>query len=433
VAEIAQRAEFSWARVRNYRCELVTRGTLQGRDREFRQRTWFMKPGLYRFETNQDYRLVTIVDEQAVRHYIPGGDWEGRGPLVIVRPRTEHGAQLPFPFGVTWPSGSNTTVDTLIDQLRATRDATLLGSEALRGQDCYRVQFTNPTVPGRPPEDCTMWLARQSALPLRIERRRDAENATVTEAVNLQFNDDLLPSSTFELKAPQGAFVIHGDVDPHVFALKPRERAPWFDRDPLLATRYQVALRMTDLPFTAMVPEHLPAGYRLVRARRAKGRWLDIHWIDDRHGPAARVMRLQEQAEAVEDPAETRDGQLVNLGTALEPLPARVKQGSAPYPHCYVSWRDQGTLLTLCSAELGLEETLKVARSVRAAPRVLPSLDSIFVGPPAPSRIQASDPSSPEAPSAPVTPEGGPLPSCSDPPMMPEMPEDEGHSNGAGR
>jgi outer membrane lipoprotein-sorting protein len=427
VAEIARRAEFSWARVRNYHCELVTHGVQRGKPSEFAQRTWFMKPGFYRFETNQYYRLVTIIDEQSVRHYIPGGDWEGQGPLVIVRPRTERGAELPFPFGITWPAGSNVTVDTLLDQLRTTQNAKVLGGETVRDQDCYKVQFTTP-LPGGQPEDCTMWLSRDTALPLRILRRRDKDNETVTDAVNLQFNDELLPSSTFELKPPQGAFVIHGDVDPHVFALKGKTPRPaWFDRDPLLATVHQVVTNRERLPFTAMTPTHLPPGYRLVRVRRPLGRWLDIHWIAEQPGPAARVMRLTEQAEAVEDPAETRDGSAVNIGTALDPLYARVKQGSQPYPHCYVSWRDHGTLLTLCSAELSFEETLKVARSVRAAPAELPSLAPIFVGPPAPPPAHpvAAPPAS-DTPSAPVTGDGTPPASASDPPMMPETPEDDG-------
>jgi outer membrane lipoprotein-sorting protein len=422
-AEIARKAEFSWSKVRNYSCELVTRGVYLGDIRDFRQRTWFSKPGLYRFETEQDYPLVTVVDANSVRHYIEGGDWRGRGPLVIVRPRVENQEELPFPFGITWPAASNVTVDSLIRQLQQTRDAELTGTQKVLGAECYRLRFQATPAGGRRLEDCTMWVAQDSLLPLRIHRRRDADNDMVTEAVNLRFNTEL-PSMVFDLRPEQGAVVIHGDVDPHVFALKP-ERSVWFDRRPLRATQHEVAALARALPFPAMLPGYLPRNYRLVRVRRAVGRWMDIHWIDEHSPLAARVMRLVEQSGGVEDPPELRGGTRVRFATADGAVTAWLRQGSEPYPHCYVSWRQGGALLTLSTTEISLEETLRIARSMRVAPREVPPLGRAFVGPLLPAGGAGTEPPPSEASPPSTAPEEAELASPSDPPMVPETAEDE--------
>src|SRR5262249_48182487 len=210
-----------------------------------------------------------------------GGDWQGRGPLLIVRPRSQ--AAVPFPFGITWPSGPNMTLDSLVSQLQATRDTELIGDGMVLDHPCYRLRL-GATPPGRRrPEQCTVWLARDSLLPLRIQRYRDAQNHTDTRAERVIPNADL-PSNVFEIDTPPEALVIHGDVDPHVFALKPAEWNVSFSRDPLGATREQVRKKQESVgvPFSALSPTYLPPGYHLVRARASRGRWLGIHWIDDR-------------------------------------------------------------------------------------------------------------------------------------------------------
>jgi outer membrane lipoprotein-sorting protein len=438
VAEIARGAERSWRNTRNYACELVTTGTYQGRDRSFRQRIWFARPGYYRLETEQDYPLVSVFEPRAVRHLIPGGDWEGRGPLLIVRPRTGGTETLPFPYGITWPTGPNVTIETLVGQLRATRDAALLGSEPVEGEDCYQVRFRAAPPGGRQPETCTLWLAKNRLLPLRIDRYRDAANHTITEAVNLVVNMPMVPSNLFNPEVsppaaplaplrpmppgvPAGPFVIHGDVDPHVLALKPARTAD-FDRDPLAATRREVAQRAPDMPFAALAPEQLPRDYRLVRVRRSRGRWLDVHWIDDQRSPA-RVIRLTEQPAGGADPPETAAGRPVPLELPAGPVTALVLEGRHPYPFCYVSWRQDGTLVTLATADLSTEETLKIARSTRPVPAVV-AAPHPFVGPPAPPARRPAPTVEPETPAPSLNMEITPAPSA-EPPMLPDTAEEE--------
>src|SRR5207237_9115862 len=140
--------------------------------------------------------------------------------LLVVRPRTQ--STLAFPFGIAWPSAPNLTLDSLVAQLQATRDAELLGDGAVGGKPCYRLQFEATPPGGRLPEQCTMWLAHDSLLPLRIQRYRDEENHTDTRAEQVHINTEL-PSNLFDIDEAPGTLVIHGDVDPHVFALKPAE------------------------------------------------------------------------------------------------------------------------------------------------------------------------------------------------------------------
>src|SRR5207237_9817509 len=118
-----------------------------------------------------------------------------------------------------------------------------------------------------------------------------------------------------------------------VIAVKPAEWNSTFNTDPLAATRQQVIKhRALGVPFLALAPTYLPPGYHLVRARAQRGRWLDIHWIDDRPGAAARVMRLMEQNEGANDPPEAQRGEIVQLGTREGPVTARVVQRPTPYP-----------------------------------------------------------------------------------------------------
>jgi len=407
---------------------MVTTGVYQGEPREFSQKIWFRKSGTYRFETNQDYQLITIVDPVSIRHYIGGGDWRGRGPLMIVRPRSQ--AALPFPFGITWPAGPNMTLDSLVSQLQATRDVDLLDDGSAQGRSCYRLQFEATPPGGRRPEQCTMWLARDPLLPLRIQRYRDVDNHTDTRAEPISINAPL-PSNVFDFDAPPGTLEIHGDVDPHVFALKPEWDAS-FNSDPLSATRQQVIKhRAIGVPFLALAPTYLTPGYHLVRARASRGRWLDIHWIDDRPGAAARAMRLMEQNEGDDDPPEVRGGEVVQLGTREDPVTARVVERPTPYPHCYVAWREHGALLTLSTAEMSLEDTLRIARSMRIVPLLKPAQPQI-VGPPAPEGTSSNAASSPTPEPAAKKIEINIAPSATEPPMVPETPEDDhaGGSNG---
>ncbi|HEU4754182.1 MAG TPA: zf-HC2 domain-containing protein, partial [Armatimonadota bacterium] len=106
-AEVAQRAARSWLQVRNYGCVFKSTGVYQGQPRSFDQQQFFRRPGEFRLDTAQDYPLTTFVYEDRVIHYLPGGNWKHRGPLVIVRPRTQGQDVLPFPFGVTWQNGGN--------------------------------------------------------------------------------------------------------------------------------------------------------------------------------------------------------------------------------------------------------------------------------------------------------------------------------------
>lgn len=443
VADIARWAGRSWENTQNYSCEMIASGVYQGKERTFRQSTWFAKPGLYRLQTEQDYPLVSVFDPVAIRHFIPGGDWQGRGPLNLVRPRVGGPETLPFPFGITWPSGPNATIGSLIHELRATRNAVLLGTERVLGRDCYQVRFRALPPGGRREETCTLSLAQDYLLPVRVERYRDPENRITTTAVNLLVNlpPNQLPSNLFSPEysqtvgpdslftrlgpatGPVVAFEIHGDVDPHVFALKP-PRTPEFDRDPLAATRREVAIRASGVPFPALAPESLPREFHLVRVRHARGRWLDIHWIDDRQSPA-RVIRLTEQDAAGPEPLETADGRTMALSLPSGPVTARIREGREPYPFCFVSWRQEGTLLTLATAELPLEETLRMARSTRLVPP-LTARPVQFVGPPAPPLDRA-----PTAPAAP-TEESASLPALSmeitpapsvEPPMLPDTAE----------
>lgn len=429
--EISRWAGDSWVRVHDYSCLMVTTGIYQGRSREFKQKTWFARPGLYRFETEQDYPLVTVVDGTSIRHFIRGGDWQGRGPLLIVRPRTSSGDALPFPFGLTWPASPNLTVDALIRQISTTRDAQVIGTDTVLDHRCYRVRFDDVPPGGRQAERCTVWIAEDTRLPLRVERYRDEENHTVTTAADLDVNDRLQPSDLFDLRPPQGALVIHGDVDPHVFALKP-SRAADFDSDPVGSARREIAWRAESVPFAAFAPQVVPEGYRLVRVRRSPGRWLDAYWMDDRRSPA-RVMRLQEQSGEVEDPPEVRGGDEVNLGSESLPVAGRVRQGRLPYPYCYVAWRQKDTLLTLSTAELGLEETLRVARSMRWVNPDDPRGTQEFVGPPLPERSSSAEErvATGEPAGAPRA-DAPPTTSSCEPSMVPETAEDEPHAPRAG-
>lgn len=428
VAEIAERSENTWSQLQNYSCVLVTSGIYRGQPRRFEQKTWFQKPGNYRFETRLDYPLQTVLDGTSVRYYLPGGSWRGRGPLLIVGPRIAAPDAMPFPFGVTSPAGPNATVDSLLAQLRRTRDAELVGidrNEELQ-KDCYVVRFQATPPRGVRPELCTLWIDRESLVPLRIARHRDRDNDTLTEAEDFDLNT-VQPSNTFEIQTAPGTFVVYGDVDPHVFGLLPAdERTARFDTDPLAATRQEVAERAPRVPFPALVPEYLPAGYRLVRVRCSPERWLESAWIDDRAGTSGRLIRLSEQSAAAADPVETRGGRTINVGTAALPLPATVREGTAPYAYCYVSWRRGGTLLTLFTAELGLDETLKLARSLRVAPREVPAGPPPFVGPPRPSRPREAPAAGPEGlPAIKIDPDTLTNTALLEPPLMPETAEED--------
>jgi outer membrane lipoprotein-sorting protein len=363
-AEVARRAEHSWLQIRNYGCEFVSSGVYQGQERVFRQKQFYRRPGEFRLDTAQDYPLTTFVYHDRVVHYLPGGDWEGRGPLVIVRPRRSSQNALPFPFGVTWQNGGNVSLDQLIRQLSENPDAELVGTERVGEADCYRLRFAAVPPGGRQKDQYELWIDKRSFLPRRVHWYRDENNRVETEARELQVNNDLLPEGTFDFQVPKGAVVIHGDVDPHVLALPfLPARQESYDSDPVGSARFEAWRRAQSVPFPVLSPRWLPDGFRLVRVRRKQGRWVDTHWL--RVGPAGerQVLKLVQQ-DAAGSGEEFVGAEEVDLGTRRLPIPGRMLTRYQPYSHSYVTWDQGPTRCTLFAAGLEVAEIRSIVQSM---------------------------------------------------------------------
>lgn len=379
VAEIADRAANAWRGVRNYSCQFVSTGVYQGRHREFRQTQWYQRPGLFRLETEQDYPLTTYIDAKKVTHYIQGASWQGKGPLVIIRPRVEGEEALPFPFGITWNAGGNVSIDQLVRQLGNSQDAKRLPNERVGDRLCYHIQFTAVPPGGRRPDQYEMWIDRKRFLPLKVSWTHDANNFIVTEAKELVVNATALPRETFEYQPSRGDFIVHGDVDPHTFALPPTRLAE-FDSHPQLAARNEMVDRAEFVQFTPVCPSYIPAGFKLVRVRRSTGRWVDAHWIDDRNPSAARIIKLQQQLKSLADEPADR-GKRVKLPGGKN-RSAWVVSGRKPYPYVYVRTDLAETRVLLFLSGISRREALKVAASLTPVPayrQAIPSDETVTV------------------------------------------------------
>lgn len=428
--EITRRARISFSSIKNYACVFQSNGRYQGQWREFRQEQYYRNPGEFRLDTGQDYRLTTYVYADRVVHYLPGGDWKGKGPLVIIRPRREDESAIPFPFGVTWQNGGNVSLAQLIEQLSESGNAKLAGTEKVGDLACYRLQFTAVPPGGRQADEYEMWIDRESFLPRKVLWRHDADNEIVTEATDLRINDPLLPRNTFEFEVPQNALVIEGDVDPHVFALPLASEAETRGAtDPVELARRLAYDRSSGVPFQVYAPTWLPDGFEFVRVRRKLGRWLDQYWVRQRDSGSAQVLKLIENnarnSEATPLPGATS----INLGTRRKPIKALLLERKEPYPHAYLEWERDGTRCTLFGARISAEELKRVARSLtRVEPetrveirRVEPPLSSGVTEPSAvPEEAPATEPEETVQSAEPSASMPEP-----EPPMMPDMPDRE--------
>jgi outer membrane lipoprotein-sorting protein len=434
-AEVARRAELSWSQIRNYGGVFVSQGVYRGQQRTFTQSQFFRRAGQFgefRLETGQDYPLVTYVDADRVVHYLPGGDWQGKGPLVIIRPRGKSQDALPFPFGVTWNNGGNISLDQLIRQLSQNQDAELAGTEMVGNRECYRLKFAAVPPGGRDLDQYELWIDRDNFLPRRVSWYHDPENHIVTEAKDLQVNYEVLPAGTFEFRIPEGACVVQGDIDPHVLALPFQHRTPEeMRKDPVASASYEAWTRAHTMPFPVFAPDWLPEGYRLIRVRGRAGSWVDAHWMrEDDSGN--RILKLVEQDASVAPSEELLAGEKVNLGTEERPIVGRMVIGSTPYDHVYLTWRQSGTRCTMFAAGLPPAELKRMAGSmVRAAVPEPP-----LVGPKAPPhrRVAEGEPSTvPDPPEDTASIDGEPSSMeepepgfPQQPSMMPEMSDEDG-------
>lgn len=433
--EVARRAGERWSQIRNYGCEFVSTGIYQGQPRVFKQRQFFRKPGEYRLDTSQDYPLTTFVRPDSIVHYLPGGDWKGHGPLVIIRPRKEGQDALPFPFGVTWQNGGNISLDQLIRQLAQNdKGARVIGREQVGGRECYRLAFSAIPPGGSIRDQYELWIDRESFLPRRVSWYRDAQNHIVTEAEQLQVNYDVVPAGTFDFSVPDGAAVVHGDVDPHVLALPiQRLRGVSYERDPVGAGQEENWSRVQSVPFPVQAPEWLPEGFELVRVRRRVGRWLDMHWIRrDPQGSYSTIKLVQQdgEVEAARAPADARE---VKVGTASGELSERKE----PFRHLYLSWVSGGTRFAMTASNLNAEEALRMARSMQ--PVRAPARRVITAGNGGTRAVPAGEPSVlPTEPAAEAAEELRPIVPASEnpapevvsqeqqqPAMMPEMSDED--------
>lgn len=430
-AEVARRAELSWSQIQNYGCVFVSRGVYQGQERTFTQRQFYRKSGEFRLDTGQDYPLTTYILKDRIIHYLPGGQWDGTGPLCIVRPRSEDGGALPFPFGVTWQNGGNVSLDQLIRQLNENQDAELVGEEQVGEKTCYRLKFSAVPQGGSVPDQYELWVDKESFIPRRVSWYRDEQNHIITEAKNLEVNYNVLPVGTFEFQIPKGARVIHGDVDPHVLAMPFIPARPVsFDSAPVASAKEEAWSRSSAVPFPVLMPEQLPEGFRLVRVRRKFGRWIDAHWIRQGKDGSDQMIKLVEQ-EARPENWKQPAGIEVNLGTKKSPQPAWLVTGETPYRYSFLTWQRGDTRCTLFAAGLSGEEIQKIAKSAavvtapsrpvvaersahrtiqsRGEPSALPT--EFAVEESAEVRVTSLD-----APTEPNSPQ---------PPMMPEMSDED--------
>jgi hypothetical protein len=180
----------------------------------------------------------------------------------------------------------------------------------------------------------------------------------MTEAVDLQANT-VFPSDTFRFRAPRGTFVAHGDVEPHVFGLRP-VRTPEYDGQPVRMARYEMASRGGRVPFRPLAPGYLPPRYALIRVRAARDRWLDAYWVNNDSGS---IVKLVEQAASSGPPTETAGGSRVAIPTSEGDCAGRLVVSDVPYPHHYLSWERDGVVALLSTSELPLAETVRIAGS----------------------------------------------------------------------
>jgi outer membrane lipoprotein-sorting protein len=362
-AELVGRVQESWARLQSYSCTFVTEGLYRGQARRFVQRQWFRKPNLFRLETSEHYAQTTYLEPSRVSVVIPGARWEGK-PIAIVRPRHPKESDLPFPFGTAWPDTADITIDALVRQLQAQQGGEVLGTEAVLGKECYQLRFEARAPMVRRTTRYQMWIDRDTFLPLRVRAEIDADNHSVTEAVDLRVND-MLPADTFRYTAPSGTFTVRGDVEPFVFALGlEAARNRWFVQDPLGSAADEIAHLQERLPFRPLAPTYVPQGFRLLRVRSSRGRWLDAYWID---GDDGRVIKLVQQVASAPDPPEVAGGRSLppgRLGLGHEVVLA---SGRTPYRYDHIAWRQDGVLVLLATADLPRVEALRIARSLAPA------------------------------------------------------------------
>lgn len=364
-SEVARKAGERWSQIRNYGCVFISEGVYQGQPRRFEQSQFYRKPGEFRLDTRQDYRLTTYVYTDHVIHYLPGGDWKGVGPLVIVRPRQADQDALPFPFGVTWQNGGNVSLDQLVRQLAQNdREARVVGEENVGEHACYRVAFSAVPPGGTQRDQYELWIDKESFLPRRVSWYRDDQNHIVTEAQQLQVNYDVVPAGTFDFRIPDGAAVIHGDADPHVLALPVLKLQGVSYADPVASAEAEGWNRIKTVPFQIRTPHWMPEGFELIRARRKVGRWLDLHWIR-KSGDTYGVVKLVEQDGGLDWSGDLSDAREVNLGTDERPIIARAALRTVPYRHVHMSWRQGGTRFILTAADVTWDEALRIARSMR--------------------------------------------------------------------
>ena len=427
-SDVARRAAETWNRTRNYGCVFQSRGVYQGQPASFTQQQFFRRPGEFRLDTGQDYELTTYVSTDRIIHYLPGGDWNGRGPLVIIRPRTEGQTVLPFPFGVTWGNGGNVSLDSLIRQL-GKGNTELMGQEPVQGREAYHLRVAGIPPDAREGDRYDIWVDKETFLPCRVSWYRDADNHIDTEAKQLQTNLSVFPAGTFQFSIPNNAFVVHGDVDPHVLALPfVPERTEAFNTQPVSAAEGEIASRAGAIPCPALAPHWLPDGYKLVRVRRKAGRWLDAYWMRETQPGEGQMLKLVEQPVDSTSPDNPAGAKELTLRTDSGRVQARLFRGATPYPYAQLSWTVGKTRCTLSGAQLSTEEMLHVARSIsraevpmeRAVVQVDPRIQ--IGGEPSYIPTEADVPLNTETTS--VQP-GEPAATAEPAPMMPEMPDDE--------
>jgi outer membrane lipoprotein-sorting protein len=362
-AELVGRVQESWARLQSYSCTFVTEGLYRGQPRRFVQRQWFRKPSLFRLETSEHYSQTTYLEPSRVTVVIPGAHWEGK-PIAIVRPRHPKETDLPFPFGTAWPDTADITIDALVRQLQAQQGGEVLGTEPVLGKECYRLRFEAQAPMSSRITRYLMWIDRDTFLPLRVRAEIDAQNHSVTEAVDLRLND-IVPADTFRYTPLPGTFEVRGDVEPFVFALGLQAaRSRWSAQDPLGSASAEIAHLQPRLPFRPLTPTYMPEGFKLLRVRSSKGRWLDAYWID---GESGRVVKLVQQVAGAPNPAEVAGGWVLppeRSGLGHEIILAT---GRTPYRYDHLAWRQDGVLVLLATADLPRHEAMRIARSLTPA------------------------------------------------------------------
>jgi outer membrane lipoprotein-sorting protein len=440
-ADVVRKAGEKWSLIQSYGCVFTSRGVYQGQQREFDQKQFYRKPGEFRLETRKDYPLTTFVSKDQVIHHIPGATWKGKGPVVIIRPRRDAQDAVPFPFGVTWHNGGNVSLDQLVRQL-GENAARMMGEEKVGGRDCYRLGFNSVPPGGSRQDQYEMWIDKENFLPRRVSWYRDPDNHIVTEAQSLQVNYTIVPDDTFDFAIPRGAVVIRGDIDPHVMAL-PRRPVDGLDLadyrvDPIGSAEAEGWDRTQDVPFPVSSPEWLPNGFELVRVRRKMGRWVEMYWIRQAAAGEYQMMKLVEQDASVELKEDLSDADEVNVGTEERPVRAKLSQRRAPYAHVYMSWRQGGTRFILTAAELDADDAVRVAASMALVSEQVRRTsvarhgeedNAGHSGEPSQLPTDASTMPSDEARASVPQPEAGPAPEeqldGEQPPMMPEMSDDD--------